>query len=224
MLEAPFRMDLAHGHCVGVAIASVLPDEALAALLPAERAFARGLGPARRAGWVAGRTALRGALTHLGIDAGPLLATPRGAPMLPAGVVGSISHKRDLAVALVAPRSTGDPSQIGVDLEVDAPLRADITRRVLTEAELARLTTLPQADRQRSLLLLVSAKEALYKALDPCVQRYVGFKEVSVEPLPGGTARVELLLSGGEGPFTASVHWRAEGAYILTSARIGPFV
>src|SRR5262245_52278683 len=145
MLQVAFRLDLPHGHCVGVAIPDVaIPDEALAALLPEERAFAEGLGPARRPTWVAGRAALRAALADLGIEAGPLLATPRGAPRLPASAAGSISHKRDLAVALVTRRPTADdPSQIGVDLERDAPLRIDISGRVLTDAEQSWLATIP---------------------------------------------------------------------------------
>src|SRR4051812_43096878 len=86
-----FRRDLPHGRCVGVAIPDDVPDSTLAALRPEERAFAEALTAARRPSWVAGRVALRAALDDLGLESGPLLVTDRGAPLLSAGVLGSIS-------------------------------------------------------------------------------------------------------------------------------------
>jgi 4'-phosphopantetheinyl transferase EntD len=99
-----FQRALASGVCVGVALPEapgpVLPAE----LHPDEAAYAQLLAPLRRVGFVGGRLALRAALAALGArDVGPIMATARGAPALPAGFVGSVSHKREVAVAIAAP-------------------------------------------------------------------------------------------------------------------------
>jgi len=94
------------------------------ALHAGERAHFATLAPARQREFVAGRGALREAL---GQDVA-ILPDDRGAPILPAGWVGSISHKGALAAALVA---RADGARIGVDLEVAAPSRMPIERRVL---------------------------------------------------------------------------------------------
>jgi enterobactin synthetase component D len=220
-LEVAFRLDLPHGRCVGVLIPATLPARALASLPAEERALAEQLGEARRSTFVAGRVALRAALVEAGLPAGPLLATDRGAPLVPPGTRGSISHKRTLAVGLAA---RADPERhIGVDLEENAPLRVDVSRRVLTGAESARLAALPPEGRARALLLHLSAKEALYKALDPFVRRYVSFQEAALTLRDDGTALVTLALSGGEGPFLAEVCHRevwAGRSFFLTSATI----
>jgi 4'-phosphopantetheinyl transferase EntD len=194
-----FAVTLPFGACAGVALPDAAPPEAQwpAALHAGERAFAAGLPEARRASWIGGRLALRAALEAAGLSAGDaILATDRGAPRLPEGVTGSISHKADLAVA-VAGRP---PASVGVDLERIRPLRADISTRVLTPRERAAL---PAAGVQRDgqVLRAFSAKEAIYKALDPWVRRYIGFQEVEIAFGPDGALAARLALTGGEGPF-----------------------
>ncbi|HVV53626.1 MAG TPA: hypothetical protein VHO06_28480, partial [Polyangia bacterium] len=96
-----FLRELPFGTCVGVALPETPAFELPPELHPEEAAFARALPEGTRAGWVGGRVALRAALAAIGVAAPePLLATPRGAPRLPAGAVGSVSHKRTIAVAL----------------------------------------------------------------------------------------------------------------------------
>ena len=219
-MEFAFRLDLAHGRCVGVPIPPGIPDDAPLRL--PERRFAERLTDARRPAWAAGRIALRAALDDLGITAGPLLATDRGAPLLPAHALGSISHKRELAVGLAAHREGG--AELGVDLERDAPLRIDIASRVLTEKEAASLAGLAPDTRHSEVLLRLSCKEAIYKAIDPFVRRYVGFQEATVVPRPDGTVEATLALAQSEGPFDVEITWRrletTFGPFFLTTARI----
>jgi enterobactin synthetase component D len=217
-MDILFRLELPHGRCVGVAIPETAGD-ALAQLAPEERALADRLGEGRRASWVAGRAALRAALADLGVTAGPLISTPRGAPLVPREALGSISHKHTLAVALAV---RAEPElALGVDLELDAPLRVDISRRVLTPGELRALEPFDGAQRNHEVLLRLSAKEAIYKALDPFVSRYVSFQEVEVEPHPDGTLTAGLTLTGGEGPFSVDLRWQTLApSYLLTTARI----
>jgi 4'-phosphopantetheinyl transferase EntD len=195
-----------------------------AALHPGEGTFALALPPARRASWVGGRLALRAALVAAGLEApDAILATPRGAPLLPAGVIGSVSHKRTIAVALAARAAT---ATIGIDLEEIRPLRTDIASRVLTPDEIADLPADGPA-RDAAVLLRFSAKEAIYKALDPWVQRFVGFEEASLAWAADGTIVARLTLARGEGPFSVEIRQvRTPGSddLILVAARIARVV
>ena len=144
----------------------------------------------------------------------------RGAPVLPAGVTGSITHKEALAAALVASESPGPRGR-----------RPRARRRALAGHRLARfsradeiaeLAHLDADERAREVLLRFSAKEAVYKALDPFVRRYVGFHEVAVSPRADGTARVTSGLPASEGPFVFEVRWRRFDGIVLTTARVSP--
>ncbi len=219
--EVVFDAALDHGRCVAVRIPAddaSLASLAEAVLLPEERAAASRLVARRRRSWVGGRAALRAALARAGIEAGPVLTGERGAPILPAHVAASITHKDDVAAALVA---AADGRCVGVDVEADVVRATDIASKVLASGEQAELAALPPAERAREVLLRFSAKEAVYKALDPFVRRYVGFHEVSVVPRPGGDAAVTAHLPPGEGPFAIEVRWRRFEGLILTTARVG---
>ena len=77
-----------------------------------------------------------------------------------------------------------------------------------------------EVERGSEVLLRFSAKEAIYKALDPYVKRYVGFREVAVTPLADGTAKVLMCLAQKEGPFDVDVRWMRTEGLIVTTARI----
>jgi enterobactin synthetase component D len=217
--DVAFDLQLPHGRCLAVRLPDVAPavDALAESLLPAERAFAAGFGPVRRSTWVGGRVAMRLALGRLGVEAEAVLSDDRDAPLLPAGVAGSITHKQHIAAALVArePRA-----KIGVDIEPDVKPRIDVSRKVLAEDEVAELAGMSDDERVKEVTLRFSAKEALYKALDPFVRRYVGFGEVSITPHPDGTARVRMRLASGEGPFAVDVRWQRLEGLVLTTARV----
>ncbi|MGH7270218.1 MAG: 4'-phosphopantetheinyl transferase family protein [Polyangiaceae bacterium] len=219
--EPEFDRVLAHGRCVGVRLPA--SDEAvrglaIAILRPEEVRIAEAFPPLRRVTWVGGRVALRLALGRAGIEAPLLISSDdRGAPVLPPGIAGSITHKEHIAAALVAREAN---ACIGVDLEPDVVRSQDIADRVLTDGERAQLAGLDAAARGREVLLRFSAKEAIYKALDPFVRRYVGFQEVSVSPREDGTCAVTWALRSGEGPFAIDVRWMRQGGIVLTTARV----
>jgi enterobactin synthetase component D len=228
--QPTFRLDLPHGRCVGVALPDSGVDRdaqlsvALAALPEAERRHLETLPEVRRASWAGGRIALRAALTDLGIGAGavPILSTPRGAPVLPAGARGSISHKDSLAVALAA-RAEVDAGawRLGIDIERVAPSKLDISKRVLRPDELAFLPPPEDPRRIEELAFAFSAKEAIYKALDPFVARYVSFQEVAVDRRSDGTAFATLdLRDGSSEAFEVDVRWFRHEGFIITTARV----
>jgi 4'-phosphopantetheinyl transferase EntD len=65
-------------------------------------------------------------------------------------------------------------------------------------------------------------KEAVYKALAPGLGRYIGFEEAAAWPAPDGVDRVELHLSGGEGPFAVEARHAWIGSRVLASVRSRP--
>lgn len=208
----PERISTPHGTVVLVELGDdAAVDRALAELPAAEREHAGRLGPVRRREHVAGRTALHLAL---GDREAAILADDRGAPVLPAGWVGSVSHKRGLAVGIVAPAGGG---WVGVDLERAAPPRIDIARRVLTPRELERLAAAgeDEVERGRAVTLRFAIKEAIYKAIDPHLRRYVGFLEVELELEPGG-GRCEVAHAL---PLVIEATWREHAGHWLATAR-----
>jgi 4'-phosphopantetheinyl transferase EntD len=228
-VQVAFRLNLVHGRCVGVRLPAEVDEKILSGLLPEERGFVASLAPARHPSWVAGRLALREAFRDLGIEPGPVLATRRGAPALPSGLAGSISHKRTLAVGLAGRPENG--ASIGVDLETCPPVfasleearaqaRPDLRTLVLTQDELARLQSVPEKDHRRIVTLHFSLKEALYKAIDPLVGRHVGFHEASLTTLSDGSAQIALALSKNDGSFSAAGFWTEVEDHFLTTARV----
>jgi enterobactin synthetase component D len=214
VLRSTDHLKLAHGACIVLELA----DEAaaLARLPAAEQQRALALAPARRCEYIAGRTALHLAVATAAratpalaastdLDAPAMLSDDRGAPILPAGWAGSISHKGAFAAALVAPAGDG---HIGVDLERAQPSRQDIARRILTPREQAALP-----DRDLAVTLRFAIKEAIYKALDPYVRRYVGFTEVELD-LAGDAVTVTTEL-----PFAIEATWREHAGHWLATAR-----
>ncbi|HEX4404217.1 MAG TPA: 4'-phosphopantetheinyl transferase superfamily protein [Polyangia bacterium] len=219
-----FTRTVSFGRLVGVALPGEDDDAGvatLAAALPsAERAHALTLPPARRVTWAGGRVAMRAALAELGAVAPEMISsTPRGAPALPAELLGSIAHKRTVAVALAA-RAAGDVT-LGVDVEIERAPRVDISERVLTDDERRRVDALTPRERAREVLALFAAKEALYKGLDPWLGRYVSFQEVELARDDDGARVATFASRAGEPSFVLEVHEEeAPAGHILMTARV----
>lgn len=223
---APYTIAFHHATPHGVLTAVHIPDapdpvpeSVLARLHGPEREHALTLRAFRQVQFVGGRLALSEAFRQLEITPPPSLPDERGAPRAPQGFVASVSHKRDLAIAMAA---SSDHGTLGVDLEDYAPARLSIAEKVLVEEELAALHGLPDHRRWMALLLRFSLKEAVYKALDPYVHRYVGFHEAIVRPDLHGWAQVELRLKQGEGPFDIEARYDWLFGRLVTSVRILP--
>ena len=142
-----------------------------AALWPAERVAAAGLGPQRLAAYASGRRVAHAALAALGEVAGPVTSSGR-LPRWPPGAVGSIAHSRTLAVAVAA--RAREVRGVGVDLEAEGRVGERLAARVLVDAERQRFA-------EAHWTLAFSAKEAVYKAVNPVVGEYLGFGDVEIE-------------------------------------------
>ena len=164
----------------------------------------------RRAEFLAGRAMAMQALTALNHPRADLPIGPTRAPIWPAGIAGSISHARGHCAAIVTRAPNTD---LGIDIEAIATgtaLKA-ILKTALTPPEHALLDAHPET----LATLIFSAKETLFKALHPTVQRHFGFDAARLIALPkNGTARLIL---------TRSLHANhAEGAAFDVHFRIAP--
>jgi 4'-phosphopantetheinyl transferase EntD len=170
-------------------------DTSDAALLPEEHALVAGAAPRRRLEFATGRRCARTLLAQLGRDSAPLLRHPDRTPAWPDAVVGSISHCAVRCVVALAPRSAA--AGIGIDVEPDAPLDERLWARICTPRELDRtLRALPPHERGRTVRLLFSAKEALYKAIHPLLREPMGFQGAEIE-IDWDTCRVVTRLAPG---------------------------
>jgi len=144
--------------------------DVLQRLHPVERALAETMRGRRQIEFTGGRLAWRA----LGVSAEPLAIGSEGEPQCPAGKSVSLTHKQDLAVAMVGDATAGT---LGLDLEGDARERMTIASRVLRPEE---LEALPLVDAWRAVLVRFALKEAAYKAIHPHLRRFVGFQEARV--------------------------------------------
>lgn len=149
---------------------------------PRERSL---LGPGcterRRHEFSAGRGCAQAAMAALGVPAEPVFWNRHGAPIWPAGTVGSISHSRTLAGAAVAPRAA--IRALGIDLEADVPLSHDVRSLVLTEDDLRVNSVIPESMLSWSTLVF-SAKEAVHKACYPLVHTPLEFRDTTIRIIP----------------------------------------
>jgi 4'-phosphopantetheinyl transferase EntD len=159
----------------------IAPDDA-SALFPDEAASIPTQVQATRRASGAVRILGRQLLAQMGIPPCPLPKGPSGAPVWPAGVVGSFAHDDCVAVATLAQRTV--VAALGIDIEPAGPLPADLLDVVATARERLMLGRDPGAGR-----LLFAVKEAVYKAVNPRDGRFLEYHDIDVD-LAAGSAQV----------------------------------
>ena len=150
-----------------------------AALTPEEAASISSL-PERRRASGAARIVARQLMQRLGCAATPLPRHSSGMPLWPAGLVGSLAHDDNAAVAAVA--RSQDSAGVGVDVEPALPLPDDMRDLVLSERERGRL-----GGDLIAAHVVFAAKEAVYKAVYPLDRVFLEFGDIDVD-LAAGTA------------------------------------
>ncbi|MDR7384920.1 4'-phosphopantetheinyl transferase family protein [Promicromonospora iranensis] len=190
-------------------------------LTPPEARVIAAAVPSRRREFAAGRACARAALEELGHHDWPLLPGPRREPLWPDGVVGSISHCPGLAVAVAA--RSADTLAIGIDVETDAPLPADVVGSVMDAGEADAIERLAVQDAVTPWgRLLFSAKESVYKAWYPLRHEWLGFEEAGIELSTNGTflARIRRADTAPL-PRAVSGRW-ARGNGVVVTALVLP--
>ncbi|MCT9826294.1 4'-phosphopantetheinyl transferase family protein [Pseudomonas veronii] len=153
----------------------------------------------RQAEFLAGRLCARAALQQLdNLDCVPAIGEDR-APVWPPHISGSITHSSGHAAAIVGHKAQW--RGLGMDLENVLSLeRAErLAGEILTADELQRMARLPREQHAKLVTLTFSAKESLFKALYPIVQKRFYFEHAEVvEWSEHGQMRLRLLteLSG----------------------------
>lgn len=166
----------------GVFSAEIEDCGQVVALPEAERICILSAGEKRVRDFALGRDCAHRALQRLDMPADAILRRGDGAPVWPAGVVGSITHTRGYAAAAVAPaaRFLG----IGVDAERVEMLNDRVARRLFLPEELAGLEGVAPEARAAFAMMLFSAKEACFKAC-PAGLVTRDFREIHILPGDG---------------------------------------
>ena len=152
-----------------------------------ERALIGDAGPQRTWSFVAGRLCAHAALRALGIPGKSLLRGSHGQPQWPEGLVGSISHTENYAIAAVARGGSSQCISVGIDAEPIRILTDEVAEIIMTPAELRRVEGFPSPRRPLVQTIMFCAKEALYKAQFALTGRWLDFEsiELRVEEHPG---------------------------------------
>lgn len=178
-----FSLAFVRPHPFGVVAAVRLPpdkepvaESVLERLTHEEQQLVRVESGFRQIELVGARLAWHAAAQALGLD-GSLVRGIDRAPHPPPGVSVSLTHKRDLALALV---QRGDAGRVGLDLEGDGRPHTRIAEKVLRDEELAVISAAEPERQWLEVLVRFAVKEAVYKALQPRLGRYIAFSEASV--------------------------------------------
>ena len=191
------------------------------ALYPEEAAVVARAVEKRRREFTTGRACAREALAQLGEPHQPIPPGPRGEPLWPAGVVGSITHCDGYRACAVA--RDADLLSIGVDAERNEPLPEGLLGDIALPDEQGMLQRLAHEDPAVCWdRLLFSAKETVYKAWYPLARRWLGFEDAIVAlDRVARTYSAHLLVPGPvvEGRELTGFRgrWVADGGLLLTA-------
>jgi len=186
-------------------------------LSPSERAIVQHAVEKRRREFATGRLCAHQGIVAItgGIDA-VITSDAERRPVWPTGICGSITHTDETALAVVARSS--QYAGLGIDAEVISRVSEDLWPRLLRKEEIAGL------NRRSDAAVKFSAKEAVYKAINPLVGEFIGFQEVSIKLDPSlneftvayhGEHEPNRRLETGRG------HFRVEGDLAICLFIIG---
>jgi 4'-phosphopantetheinyl transferase EntD len=172
-----------------------------------EEIFVARAAPKRRRDFVLGRACARAALAGLGHGGAVIGQGEGGAPLWPAGIVGSITHTSGYAAALAAEARLF--SGIGVDAERVGGVTQDLWPRLFDAAERDHLMGLGEESRAVMATLFFSAKETAYKAWR--MTGALAFRDIRIAPDADGF----IAAQSGR---TLRGRYAVEGDLILTAA------
>lgn len=138
----------------------------------------------RRNTFSSGRSCARAVMLEAGL---PISALPRcndGSVQWPEGLLGSLSHTNDWAVAAVAVSAMCEAKSIGIDLERIKPLDDGVIKLIATPSEREELTS--SSSPVWHSMALFSIKESLYKCLARDFGQFIDFQDVQINDLAGG--------------------------------------
>ncbi len=203
---------------VSVARPRLLDDQ----LFPEERRHIARAVEVRRAEFATARMQARYALAQLGVEPCPLVPNPDRSPRWPSGIKGSISHTAGCSI--VAVTRAPEIAALGVDVEEDSPLPAELVPMVCTPQERLWVDGFGPAEKGWLAKLTFSAKEAFYKCQYGLTQTQLDFAEVQLRiDLPAQAFFVTSIKRDGpqwDRIRRASGKFRRESGFILTTSTL----
>lgn len=218
-LELADWLDQISNQDILVRVSEIFPQRPLH---PAEAKFVTKAVSARQAEFAAGRYCGRQLLAECGYAMVPILVGSKGEPLWPESIIGSISHDRNLAAAVISqnPKLGGlGIDMLGIDHQLDQA-NADL---IAGDVEVGNFTEILCRQASRSslvmhldpLLLIFSIKESAIKAVSPFLDYYLDFREIELI-LSGAsvTARFQNL------SLDLDVYWKVIGGVVFSFAVI----
>ncbi|GAB1268690.1 4'-phosphopantetheinyl transferase [Aurantivibrio infirmus] len=137
--------------------------------------------PKRKAEYIAGRYCARKSLGAINISDQAVGTSEERAPVWPEGVVGSITHSAGFASAVVA--KAEEIRGIGIDSEkcIKEKTANNIRSHILTERETFGDNPHVANNDRLYLTVVFSAKESIYKCLNPIVKQFFDFKHAVIK-------------------------------------------
>lgn len=209
---------------VGVTWADTRTLRAGTGLFPDEEAVVARAVQSRRREFAEVRGCARQALAELGIEPRPILPGAFGAPMWPAGVVGSMTHCAGYAAAAVARADRF--AALGIDAEPHEPLPDRVVDLILTRDEHRAITgSAPPGLALHWDRVAFSAKESIYKAWSVLTGGWLDFTDVHLILGPeAGTFTGHVPAPGTvvDGIRVETVHgrWAVLEGLVLTAAAV----
>ena len=152
-------------------------------LYPEELAVIANAAQLRRNTFSSGRSCARAVMEQAGLHACALPKRDDGSVDWPTGILGSVSHTNDWAVAAVAVRDMCEAQSIGVDLERIKPLDEGVIKLIATPVEREELQA--SSSPLWHPTALFSLKESVYKCLARDFGQFIGFHDVQITGVAG---------------------------------------
>jgi 4'-phosphopantetheinyl transferase EntD len=135
----------------------------------------------RRIEFLAGRYCAQTALKKFGIELQSSLPVGQNrAPQWPEGYIGSITHTHNYAAAIVA--KTDVWKSVGLDSEIVVEQsKPALINHICVNQEFERVCKQTQLAYTEVFTFIFSAKESLFKALNPITKTFFGFQKAQIE-------------------------------------------
>jgi len=178
-------------------------------------------GHTRSATFELGRRAARKALLSLGAPDTPLGRRDDGAPIFPAGFLGSISHTvhEGTVYAVGAASLASAVCALGVDIERFRSPRVGLLERIGSAQEIQWAN---ERDTERRTITIFSAREALYKAVRPFYGYPMRYEETELrwDETRGGFSATTLLPRSNLKQVESFVGVRVDTSFVVTGVAI----
>ncbi|MFK7993507.1 MAG: 4'-phosphopantetheinyl transferase [Granulosicoccus sp.] len=144
----------------------------------------------RRNTFSSGRSCARAVMLEAGLPTCALQRFNDGSVQWPEGLLGSLSHTNEWAVAAIAVTSMCEAKHIGIDLERIKPLEEGVINLIATPVEREELMAANSPVWHA--MALFSLKESIYKCLARDFGHFIEFHDVEISHLASGRPQLRF--------------------------------